>query len=110
MTLLLVSFLEGIYVTLGVLEWGGIKMTSQQATQETEACLDLPLEVPEENLCTENCDEEKNRKEFLAQNLSPKPTEKLVSGLDHMENLFFSPILEINWVLNHSRSDPNLSL
>lgn len=106
MTLLLVSFLEGIYVTLGVLEWGSIKMTFQQAIQETETCLDLPLEVPEENLCTESCDEEKNTKEFLAQNLAPKPTEKLVSGLDHMENLVFSPILEINWGLEPQQVRP----
>lgn len=36
----------------------------------------------------ENYDKVRNSKELLAQNLVPKPTEKLLSGLDQMENSF----------------------
>lgn len=49
-------------------------------------CSALLLEVPKENLSTENNDKARDSKGLLAQNLAPKPTEKLISDLKNMEN------------------------
>lgn len=49
-------------------------------------CSTLLLEIPKENLCTENNDKAKDSKGLIAQNLAPKSTEKLISYLNNMEN------------------------
>lgn len=71
-------------------EWGSVKMIFQQATLRPALmvigdCSALLLEVPKENLCTENNDKARDSKGLIAQNLAPKPTEKLISDLNNME-------------------------